>query len=71
VGETRANISRFATNASKWITGLDVTDPMSGFFMVCTSQVRKRVNGLSGVGFRILFGHLSTPGQTLAGRGIG
>lgn len=60
--ESRVRMSRFATAVSQKITGVEVTDPMSGFFMVCTEHVRDRAPFLSGVGFKILLDLLSTPG---------
>ncbi|MCW3848697.1 glycosyltransferase family 2 protein [Sphingomonas sp. LB-2] len=46
--------SAFATRLSHAILKVDLTDPMSGFFMIRTSLVRSLVPKLSGIGFKIL-----------------
>lgn len=68
VGDWDANrlqMSRIATGMSRLLTGIKLSDPMSGFFMVRTAQFRQRADGLSGVGFKILLDFLATPGRKL------
>ncbi|MEP2533267.1 glycosyltransferase family 2 protein [Shimia sp.] len=63
--QDRARMSGIATKLSKQITKVDLSDPMSGFFMLNTSQFRTRAADLSGVGFKILLDYLATPGEKL------
>lgn len=51
---TRATISRFATRLSKLVLRADLTDPMSGFFMIRREAFHEVVRQLSGIGFKIL-----------------
>jgi dolichol-phosphate mannosyltransferase len=60
----RAAYSRFATRISRSFTRTELTDPMSGFFMIRREALMQRVRRLSGVGFKILldlFASSSTP----------
>ncbi|WP_339138018.1 MAG: glycosyltransferase family 2 protein [Candidatus Electrothrix sp. GW3-4] len=60
----RAAYSRFATRISRYFTQTELTDPMSGFFMIQREALMQRVRRLSGVGFKILldlFASSSTP----------
>ncbi|MCI5159713.1 MAG: glycosyltransferase family 2 protein [Candidatus Electrothrix sp. AUS1_2] len=50
----RAAYSRFATRISRSFTRTELTDPMSGFFMIRREALMQRVRRLSGVGFKIL-----------------
>ncbi|MCI5222559.1 MAG: glycosyltransferase family 2 protein [Candidatus Electrothrix sp. AR4] len=50
----RAAYSRFATRISRYFTRTELTDPMSGFFMLRRDALMGRVRNLSGVGFKIL-----------------
>uniref|UniRef100_UPI004055E948 glycosyltransferase n=1 Tax=Candidatus Electrothrix sp. TaxID=2170559 RepID=UPI004055E948 len=50
----RAAYSRFATRISRYFTRTDLTDPMSGFFMIRREALMQRVRRLSGIGFKIL-----------------
>ncbi len=52
--ESRAKISKFATRLSRAVLHADLTDPMSGFFMIRRSTFEKRMRNLSGIGFKIL-----------------
>lgn len=61
----RRRMSEFATALSKRLTGVVLSDPMSGFFMLRTSALRARVNDLTGVGYKILLDILSAPGESL------
>ena len=51
---TRASISRFATWLSRLVLKADLSDPMSGFFMVRRRVVQAEAKFLSGIGFKIL-----------------
>ena len=46
--------SAFATRLSQRVLKVDLSDPMSGFFMIRTAVARRLVPGLSGIGFKIL-----------------
>lgn len=51
---SRVNISRFATRLSKFVIKADLTDPMSGFFMMRRELLHDAVRAMSGIGFKIL-----------------
>ncbi len=51
---TRARMSRFATRLSRLVLHADLSDPMSGFFMMRRETFIERVRSLSGIGFKIL-----------------
>ena len=61
----RRRMSELATNLSKRLTGVVLSDPMSGFFMVRTASFRDRVGDLTGVGYKILLDILSARGDTM------
>jgi dolichol-phosphate mannosyltransferase len=50
----RARISRLAVRLSRLVVPGDLTDPMSGFFMMRRSVLNGTVRGLSAIGFKIL-----------------
>jgi dolichol-phosphate mannosyltransferase len=52
--ESRATISRLATKLSRSVLHADLTDPMSGFFMIRRSAFERCMHSLSGIGFKIL-----------------
>lgn len=52
--ESRVRISRFATQLSKFVTSVECTDSMSGFFMIRRSTFELSVRSLSPQGFKIL-----------------
>jgi dolichol-phosphate mannosyltransferase len=52
--ESRALISRFANKLSQVVLRTQLSDPMSGFFMVRREFLESCVNSLSGMGFKIL-----------------
>jgi dolichol-phosphate mannosyltransferase len=52
--ESRAFISKLATRLSRSVLHAELTDPMSGFFMIRRSSFEKRMRDLSGIGFKIL-----------------
>jgi len=51
---SRAGISRFATRLSHLVVPADLTDPMSGFFMLRRAALAVSVRRLSAIGFKIL-----------------
>lgn len=52
--ETRKGISRFATWLVRLLIRIDLTDPMSGFFMIRREVFERTVHSVSGQGFKIL-----------------
>jgi dolichol-phosphate mannosyltransferase len=50
----RARMSRFAVRLSRLVVPADLTDPMSGFFMMRRSVLDGTVHNLSAIGFKIL-----------------
>lgn len=46
--------SAFATRLSRRVLKADLTDPMSGFFMIRSEVVRRIIPGLNAIGFKIL-----------------
>ncbi|AWW75182.1 dolichol monophosphate mannose synthase [Erythrobacter sp. KY5] len=56
----RERLSTFANRIARGITGVDLTDPMSGYFMLPTATARALVPRLSGIGFKILLDLLAT-----------
>jgi dolichol-phosphate mannosyltransferase len=50
----RVAISKFATVLGRTVLRAEVTDPMSGFFMLTRDLLERSVRGLSGKGFKIL-----------------
>ncbi len=63
--ESRARISRFATRLSRAVLHADLTDPMSGFFMIRRSAFEKRMHNLSGIGFKILLDIFASSKESL------
>lgn len=61
----RRRMSEFATWLAKKLTGVTLSDPMSGFFMVRAQAFRNRVEGLTAVGYKILLDILSASGPVL------
>ena len=52
--------SRFANAVARKLTGTELTDAMSGFFLLRTEQLRKQAGELSGIGFKIMLDILAT-----------
>ncbi len=52
--------SRVANALARKLTGTELTDAMSGYFMLRTEQLRKQAENLSGIGFKIMLDILST-----------
>ena len=61
----REKLSNLANSVARRITGVALTDPMSGYFMLPTSAARALVPRLSGIGFKILLDLLATAPKTL------
>ena len=56
----RERASGLANALARKVTGVALSDPMSGFFMLRTERVRRDAHRLSGIGFKILLDILST-----------
>jgi dolichol-phosphate mannosyltransferase len=56
----RVKASGFANAIARKVTGVDLSDPMSGYFMLPTATLRCDAHRLSGVGFKILLDILAT-----------
>ncbi len=56
----RERLSGIANAVARRITGAQLTDPMSGYFMLPTARARALVPRLSGIGFKILLDLLAT-----------
>ncbi|MEO6153232.1 MAG: glycosyltransferase family 2 protein [Croceibacterium sp.] len=58
--EAREKGSRFANRLARKVTGVTLSDPMSGYFMLRADVLRKDAHRLSGIGFKILLDILAT-----------
>lgn len=56
----RVKASGFANRLARRVTGVQLSDPMSGFFMLRAETLRADAHRLSGVGFKILLDILAT-----------
>lgn len=56
----RENGSKIANALARQLTGTELTDAMSGFFLLRTEQLRKQAGNLSGIGFKIMLDILAT-----------
>jgi dolichol-phosphate mannosyltransferase len=56
----RENGSRVANALARKLTGTELSDAMSGFFLLRTEQLRKQAGDLSGIGFKIMLDILAT-----------
>jgi dolichol-phosphate mannosyltransferase len=61
----RANLSRTATGLARKILGVEIADPMSGFFMLKRDRLDDIADQLSTIGFKILLDILMTAKETL------
>lgn len=52
--------SRIANALARKLTGTELSDAMSGFFLLRTEQLRKQADRLSGIGFKIMLDILAT-----------
>jgi dolichol-phosphate mannosyltransferase len=57
--------SAFATRLSRRVLKAEMSDPMSGFFMIRTDLFRSLVPGLAGIGFKILLDIMTAAAQPL------
>jgi dolichol-phosphate mannosyltransferase len=58
--------SRFAAGLSRFVVGADLSDPMSGFFMIRRDAFEGSVRRLSGLGFKILVDLFASAGRPLS-----
>jgi dolichol-phosphate mannosyltransferase len=56
----RVKASGLANTIARRVTGVELSDPMSGYFMLRSETVRADAHRLSGVGFKILLDILAT-----------
>ena len=56
----REKASALANALARKVTGIHLTDPMSGYFMLRTDTLRRDAHRLSGIGFKILLDILAT-----------
>lgn len=61
----RVKASNFANRIANKVTGVELTDPMSGYFMLRSDVLRGDAHRLSGVGFKILLDILATVDRPL------
>ena len=62
---SRKWMSRFATRLARGLAPQDLSDPMSGFFVVRSSLVRESARRLSGYGYKILLDLIASAGRPL------
>ena len=61
----RVKASGFANRIANKVTGVELSDPMSGYFMLRAETLRADAHRLSGVGFQILLDILATVDRPL------
>ena len=61
----RVKASGLANRIANKVTGVELTDPMSGYFMIRADTLRADAHRLSGVGFKILLDILATVDRPL------
>lgn len=61
----RVKASGIANSIARRVTGVQLSDPMSGFFMLPATILRADAHRLSGVGFKILLDILATADEPL------
>ncbi|MFY8194093.1 glycosyltransferase family 2 protein [Novosphingobium sp. B1] len=61
----RVKASGFANRIANKVTGVELSDPMSGYFMLRAETLRADAHRLSGVGFKILLDILATVDRPL------
>lgn len=64
-GKGRERGSRLANALARKLTGTQLSDAMSGYFLLRAEQVRKQAPHLSGIGFKIMLDILSTANPPL------
>jgi len=57
--------SRLANRLARMLTGVELSDPMSGYFVIHTARVRALAPRLSGIGFKVLLDILSVSPERL------
>lgn len=57
---TREKGSHLANGLARKLTGVELSDPMSGYFMLPSATLRTTADRLSGIGFKILLDILAT-----------
>ena len=62
---SREKKSLLANRLARTLTGVDLTDPMSGYFMLRAETLRAVAPKLSGIGFKILLDILATSDEKL------
>ncbi len=68
--KSRADISKFATNLAKTVTKVELSDPMSGFFLTRREVWNVLTPELSGMGFKILLDLFATSKTPLSFREV-
>ncbi len=63
--ESRVALSRFATWLSRFIVRAELTDPMSGFFIISRQAFTHSLRKLTGIGFKILVDLFASSPQPL------
>jgi dolichol-phosphate mannosyltransferase len=61
----RERASTLANALARKVTGVELSDPMSGYFMLRTQTLRQDAHRLSGIGFKVLLDILATVDQPL------
>ncbi len=61
----RERASTLANALARKLTGVELSDPMSGYFMLRTETLRRHAHHLSGIGFKVLLDILATVEQPL------
>ena len=61
----REKLSSVANSLARRLTGVELSDPMSGYFLLPTAIARRLVPNLSGIGFKILLDLLATASPPL------
>ena len=69
--KSRVAISDFATKLSRLVVRAELSDPMSGFFMVRRSSFEETVRRLSGQGFKILLDIFASAPRALRFKELG
>jgi len=64
-GDRRKWMSRFATRLARGLTPQDLSDPMSGFFVMQSGLLRESARRLSGYGYKILLDLIASAGRPL------
>lgn len=61
----REKLSGIANALARRLTGVELSDPMSGYFLLSTATARRLAPNLSGIGFKILLDLLATASPPL------